>query len=97
MQVFEKTYFVPDTLDALTGPVSGMVTLSPMLDWTPSPTYDLSSERRVLTMYATVLREAASEEDLAVLNAGVLRAVWPRLNLPDRVRRGWESAFMELR
>lgn len=89
--------FIIDDLEELEGPASGVVTLPIELDWSPAPTYDLDQPRRVLTMYATVLREAHSEEELArYLNADILRAVWGELRLPSFVRASWESAHPEL-
>lgn len=89
--------YVVDDLSVLHGPVSGVVTLSLHIDWTPSSTYDLSEPRRVRTMYETVLREAGSEAEVAEwIDRGLLLAHWPSLGLPDFVRAAWEAAHPEL-
>lgn len=49
-------------------------------------------------MYETVLREALSPDHLRrYLNADILRRIWHRLFLPDRIHRLWEERFPELR
>lgn len=84
--------FVADSLDALGGPVSGVVELPLHLDWTAARSYDLDNPRRVLTMYSTVLREAGSETDLVTyLDAEILKRVWVDLNIPTFVREVWEN------
>lgn len=48
-------------------------------------------------MYATVLREAASEDDLhRFVNAKLLVKHWAELQLPELVQRAWESHHVEL-
>lgn len=93
-----RPVYVVDNLRDLNGPRSGNVTLPLHLDWTPSATYDFADPRRVRTMYATVLREAAHEGDLtAYLNSDVLVAIWGSLNISAFVRASWETAHPELR
>ncbi len=92
-----KPVFVADSLDDLRGPTAGSVTLPLHLDWTPSSTYDLSADVRVCTMYATVLREAKAEDDLArFLNRELLVRMWSSLRLPDFIRESWERRFPPL-
>ncbi len=53
---------------------------------------------RLRTMYATVLRQAGNESDLAkFLNRSVLRREWAALNLPSSVRDAWETTHSVLR
>lgn len=93
-----KPVFVADSLDDLRGPTAGSVTLPLRLDWTPSNTYDLSDEARTCTMYATVLREAKSEDDLArFLERDLLVRMWASLRLPVFIRESWERRFPQLR
>lgn len=83
---------IPESLEELRGPQSGMVKLPLHLDWTPSNTYDLSDPGQVRTMYATVLREAKEEDDLLThLNEQLLRQHWSALRLPRFTRNVWES------
>ena len=92
-----KPVFVPDSLDDLCGPTAGRVTLPLHIDWTPSNTYDLGDEARVCTMYATVLREAKSEDDLSrFLDRELLVRAWSSLRLPDFIRESWERRFPQL-
>ncbi len=92
-----KPVFVPDSLNDLRGPTAGSVTLPLHLDWTPSNTYDLGDEARVCTMYATVLREAKSEDDLSrSLDRELLVRAWSSLRLPDFIRESWERRFPQL-
>lgn len=93
-----RPVFVIDDLRDLRGPAAGTVSLPLYLDWSETSTYDLSEPHRVRTLYATVLREAMSEEDLAqFLDVDVLTSVWGELNLPAFVRAAWEEAHPELR
>jgi hypothetical protein len=86
-----------EDLARLHGPRAGMARLPLHLDWGPSPVYDLADPIRVRTMYETVLREAASEADLAEhLNPQTLLDVWPELRLPPFLREVWERAHPAL-
>ena len=92
-----RPYTVPERLSELTGPGSGVVVLRIALDWTPKRSYDLSDDVDLRMLYETVIREAMHSEDLGeLLNARLLVDVWPRLWLPLRVRRAWESRFPDL-
>jgi hypothetical protein len=84
-------YVVTD-LEEMHGPDAGHVVLPLRLDWTPSNSYDLSQPNRVRSLYATVLREAKSEDDLInYLDADVLRREWRSLRLPAFIRETWET------
>jgi hypothetical protein len=77
--------------------VGGVIVLPTALDWTPKRSYDLSDDADRRMLYETVIREALHAEDLReFLSARILVDVWPRLWLPPRVRRGWESRFPDL-
>jgi hypothetical protein len=93
-----RAVYVIDDLRSLHGRASGVVSLPIHLDWSMASSYDLERPQRVRTLYATVLREATSEADLAdLLNADLLAATWAELNLPAFVRSAWEEAHPELR
>jgi hypothetical protein len=88
---------VIDELAKLHGPLSGTVHLPLGLDWTPRPDYDISNSRRLLSLYATVLREATTDEELAeFLNASTLAAEWSKIFLPKHIRAEWEKRHPEL-
>ena len=93
-----RPYTVPETLEELTGPTSGVVELPLRLDWSEQGRYDLSDIRELSLMYEVVLREAMRVEDLrAYLDGSTLQRVWRRLYLPRKVRDLWEDRFRGLR
>ncbi|NDL56768.1 hypothetical protein [Phytoactinopolyspora mesophila] len=93
----ERPYVVPDTLEELTGPTRGEVTLPSRLDWSEQGTYNLDDPRELSVMYERVLREAMDVEDLCrYVNGAMLRRAWPRMFLPGRVRALWEERFPQL-
>lgn len=92
-----RIYALPDSLDELVGPTSGIVTLPRHIDWGPHCAYDLADEADLLLMYERVLREAQSPADLcAHLNADLLRRHWTDLFLPAPVREAWQTRFPQL-
>ncbi|WP_166354979.1 hypothetical protein [Phytoactinopolyspora limicola] len=93
----QRPYVVPETLEELTGPTQGEVTLPNHLDWSEQGTYNLDDRRELSVMYERVLREAGHVRDLRrYVNGVMLRRVWPHLFLPHRVRTPWEERFPEL-
>lgn len=92
-----RPYVIAETLAALRGPTSGVVTLPHHLDWSGQPSYDLSRPARLATMYKTVLTEAQTVADLHDwLNGDLLTQLWPTLWLPTSLRRRWEQQFPKL-
>ena len=92
-----RPYTVPETLEELTGPTLGVVELPLRLDWSEQGRYDLADPKQLALMYERVIRESMHVEDLrAYLDGPTLRSVWPRLWLPRKVRRMWESRFLAL-
>lgn len=92
-----RPFVVPDDLETLHGPTSGVVTLPIHLDWSASNTYILSNPRRVRTLYSTVIQQATSEEELRTyLDNGTLRREWRGLRMPPYVRAAWETRFPDL-
>jgi hypothetical protein len=93
----QRHYTVVATLEELRGPARGLVTLERHLDWSSDPEYDLHDPGDLQLLYQTVLNEAATPHDLQrLLNADLLRRVWPSLWLPRQVRLLWEARFPEL-
>jgi hypothetical protein len=87
------------SLADLRGPASGMVELPLHLYWSGLHGWfsldDPAGRRRV---YAIVLREAISPDDLAAfVDGGALTAVWPDMVLPRAVRQAWEDQHPALR
>lgn len=93
----QRPYTVADSLDELVGPTTGLVELPSRLDWSEQGTYDLDEPRELNLMYERVLREAMDVQDLrSYLDGPMLRTVWRRLFLPQRVSDLWERRFPEL-
>lgn len=90
-----RRFLVPDTLDELQGPTSGMVTLPPSMG--ADEPYDLSSAAAIGLMYENVLGSATSVAELRpLLNHELLVRVWPELRLSVAKRKAWHHAFPEL-
>lgn len=84
-------------LDELRGPESGPVELPNRLFWQAQRRFDLDRPAHLALLYETVLREAATEDELRTwLNRAVLARVWPDLFVPAGVRQAWERRFPEL-
>jgi len=94
---YAKPVVVPDRLDQLAGPTSGVVQLPRHLKWSGSARYDLDQPGRIADLYRAVLNEAATPTDLyTYLDRAALMTLWPSLWLPASVRLAWEGHFPEL-
>lgn len=92
-----RPYTVPDTLDELTGPTTGVLELPGHLDWGPRREYNLDDFSDSRLLYMRVIRESTHVEDLRrFLNTRVLMRLWSELVLPTRVRALWEDRFPSL-
>ena len=91
-----KPYDVPQSLDALRGPESGVLSLPQHVYWGPDPNADLSTLAGVTKAYQAILREGAGDTQEQLLNKALLLRSWGELLLPVRVRALWEGAFPEL-
>lgn len=88
---------VAPRLDELHGPTSGVIELPLRLFWQPDRHVDLDSPPLLQWMYAAVLREAVSVEELRTwLDGPTLVRLWPELYLPIWVRRAWRERHPEL-
>lgn len=93
-----KPYAVPETLDDLKGPPSGVVDLPHSVLWAPGGgRVDLDAEGGAGLVYRAVLAEGTVADQVAVVNRDRLTTMWPELLLPRRVRELWEDRFPELR
>jgi hypothetical protein len=89
---------VPDSLDDLQGPASGVVELPVRLCWSASRRFDLADLDQAADMYEAVLDVAMTAEDLAsYLDAEILVQVWPVLGLTRAKQVAWEGRFPVLR
>ena len=81
----------PD-LDALHGPVAGVVELPHRLFWQSRRQVDLDRPTQLVWMYETVLRESARVDELVDwLDRDTLLRVWPDLFVPSGVRDAWQE------
>jgi len=94
---YAKPIVVPESLELLRGPTSGVVVLPRYVKWSGNPRYDLDSPGRVVDLYRTVINEAATATDLYLyLDEASLKELWPSMWLPVAVRRAWEDRFPAL-
>jgi hypothetical protein len=92
-----RPYTVPETLEELTGPTTGVIELPVRLDWSEQGRYDLADPKQLRLMYERVIRESMNVDDLrAYLDGATLRPVWRQLWLLRKVRRLWEDRFRTL-
>lgn len=93
-----RSVIVPDSLDDLRGPASGVVDLPVRLYWSGPPRFDLADPHQAADMYEAVLDTAATIEDITgYLNADLLLRVWPVVGMSRAKRDAWESRFPALR
>jgi hypothetical protein len=94
-----RPVIVPDSLDDLKGPRSGVVELPITLFWSlPDRRFDLGSRCQAIGMYLAVLDAARNPGDLAAyLNGELLADLWPDLHLTRAKRAPWEARFEVLR
>lgn len=90
-------YETPSSLEALHGPAGGVLILPRTVYWGPDPSADLDTSSGRLKAYRNLIREGTSDVQEALLNADLLRQVWPDVILPQRCRALWESRFPDLR
>jgi hypothetical protein len=88
---------VAPRLDELHGPTSGVVELPNRLLWRPDRHVDLDNPAILAWMYAVVLREAATVDELRTwLDGDTLVRLWPEIYLPRWVRRAWRDRHPQL-
>ena len=89
-------YDTPRSLAALRGPASGVLHVPLSVHWGPRRAFDLDDPRDIHAAYRAIVREATTAVQEELLNAEVLRRLWPELMLPQRCRLTWEERFPEL-
>ena len=89
-------YDTPASLESLKGPVAGVLILPISVHWGPDASADLSTADGVEKAYENLVREGTRQQQEELLNADLLRQVWPQLRLPKRCRNLWETRFPEL-
>lgn len=92
-----KPYAVPESLDELQGPATGVVELPLSIYWAPGDHLaDVGTADGAWKTYVAALSEGRLEDIIRLVNADRLRQVWGDLLLPRRVVAMWESRFPEL-
>lgn len=89
-------YETPTGLDALAGPAEGPLAVPMITSWGSVTTADLSTQDGVRRAYELLVREGTCRQQEELLNADLLRLVWPTLRLPQRCRDLWQAKFPEL-
>ena len=89
-------YDVPRSLAELQGPTTGVLELPHSVHWGPDRRVDLADPDDRVAAYQAVVREGSTAQQEVLLDAMVLKRVWPALSLPDRCRLRWETSFPEL-
>jgi hypothetical protein len=89
---------VPDSLDDLKGPGSGVVELPITLFWSrPDRKFNLDDRYQAIDMYLSVLDRGNVDELASYLNGKLLVELWPDLHLTRAKRLPWQARFAELR
>ena len=89
---------VPDSLDDLKGPGSGVVELPITLFWSrPDRKFNLDDRYQAIDMYLAVLDRGSVDELASYLNGKLLVELWPDLHLTRAKRLPWQARFAELR
>lgn len=93
-----KPYMVPECLDDLQGPASGVITLPNRIYWQPgSRDFDVSVPIRCQMAYQPILAEGTLEDIHHWINKDLLILYWDAIFMPRRLRMMWEDKFPELR
>lgn len=94
-----RPVIVPESLQDLHGPASGVAELPVRLYWSSgSRQFDLTDPDQVAAMYDAVLDGAAALGDITGhLDAGLLVRAWPGLGMSRAKREAWENRFPVLR
>ena len=86
-------YDTPVALGDLRGPESGPLELPITVHWGPRHVLDLDDLGQRRAAYRAIVREGTPDVQAELLNAGLLRELWPDLVLPERCRALWEERF----
>lgn len=95
---WQRPVAVPDSLDELRGPTTGVVHLPISVHSSglgPADAFDLTRESDRIAMYEIVLAEAGLPDLLRFVDGAELRGLWSRLWLPPHVRSAWGKHFHE--
>lgn len=92
---------LPESLDELRGPVTGVVRLPLRLYWSgPDPQgveWDVGRSDRRARLYEVVLREGTRDDVRRLVDGRELIKLWDQLYLPDWLRAAWEPLIRHAR
>ena len=89
-------YAAPASLDELHGPTSGQVRVPAHVDPHPDPVFSLEVESSRRAMYAAVMRAGTVDDQRELLDAGLVRELWPSIHLPARARELWAPLLADV-
>lgn len=89
---------LPQSLEDLCGPATGVVHLPQHLAWSGLTEFDLADEQLVIGLYRIVLNNGQREDLVTYLNSDLLRQHWPVLRrvVGKPLRTCWEQHFPAL-
>ncbi|GAB4992343.1 hypothetical protein MAHJHV61_47610 [Mycobacterium avium subsp. hominissuis] len=85
-----RPFAVPDRLDELQGPATGVIELPNRIAWRGRHLFDLADRDEAVAAYSAVLASGREADVQKWINADLLRKLWPHLRIPRLVRREWE-------
>lgn len=91
-----KPYAMPDRLEDLQGPASGIVTIPKSIFWAPGDNTFNLDDAGASIVYRAALAEGTVADQTKYVNRERLIELWPQLMLPKRVWDMWEDRFPEL-
>lgn len=94
---WERPVSVPADLRRLRGATTGQVTLPLSLYSSGRGShrvFDLDNETERIELYEIVLAEGGEDDVCNYINLRELQRLWPRLWLPEHVRRAWDRPVM---
>ncbi len=86
---------LPDSLEDLRGPVSGVVGLPLHVAWSGLREFNLADRQLRLSLYRIVLNVGQHDDVVCYLNGDILRREWPVLRrlIARPLRIAWEHRF----
>jgi len=89
-------WYMPESLDDLRGPTTGVVRTTGSICTAPDPVFDLDDPWSLRHLYAATVQDGTPAEQARFLDRDTLVSVWARLILPYQCRQAWEARFPTL-
>lgn len=95
---FRKPSIIPQSLEELRGPTTGLFTIPKRLYWPrPEPiTIDLSRDGEKTLLYAAVIVEGTLADFRTMVNGDELIRLWPQIGLSPLIMEKWGQRFPQL-